>query len=388
MLSLTNSFSSIGKLIENYTRVLSPTAKKEFADKLSFILDSELSLRFDELSGMQRLDTASRLSMEAFGLGWTTRQNRLTMTLTIAGDLAERMKKGSFTDMEPRIKSELKSFGISEAEWVQASAAIENVRGIEILSTDKLLKTVSKDTYYKFASLLNHNGWFGAIEAGGIARGRLLGKSTADTTWGQAVRASMQFKSYAVEAVRASKEILNQNPETYNMSLLKRFQDADSLKLIGWMGASFTGTAVASMWLKDLANGKTPRDMTNPENIMQALLMGPVPLEMQYLVNTFSGQYGRGRSVLKDLAGPTFSTALDDFPRAMSELLEGKTAGFERLIRSQIPGNTMPVVSPIIRKYILDGINEGGNSQYNRQVEERLQEQNQRYIHPFFDPRE
>jgi hypothetical protein len=400
-MSITGDIAQPVKVFNNYMRNINKVNRQSVAGITHVMVDNELFGMFGKDTG-NRFENMSRMGMELYGLGWTTRTNRSTSATGIAMDLAERTSQ-KWGELHPRVRGELSTFGIAAKEWEMLQGFVTEFKpqgigrlfgSIPTLDMDRIYKELPRDTYFKIANVMNHNSWFGAIEAGPNSRSALYGKTTSDTKVGAAMRLLFQFKSFGVEAARKTREIISRDPNVRNTDLLKQFSSMSNVGLVAYVAAGSYTMAVMNMWLRDMAQGKTPRDM-NQENVLKAMLQGPIPIEMHFMANLLTGQYGYGKSLLKDMAGVNFGQ-VDDMATAVSELYNGNTGASERLIRSNTPFVNHPLIRPAFQRHVLDGVNGIWNpdplskARSNAAATKRMREQGQVYFSgtsKFFDTR-
>ena len=106
-----------------------------------------------------------------------------------------------------------------------------------------------------------------------------------------------------------------------------------------------------------------------------------------YFFDALRGEYDQfGRSLLKDLAGPTFSQ-IDDFAQLAGVIIKDPKKGGSKLlkqIQKNTPGANLWFVQPIIQKAFLADLHEMLNPGYQRRMQQRVRREGQDFLYnPF-----
>jgi hypothetical protein len=232
-------------------------------------------------------------------LGTLTRAGNHAMTMGIQSHLADQSGK-AFRELAGPVQRLLRRHGLGEADWdaIRRSTngdadfltpvMIHNATGDQRLAERYLAMTVYEAQYATTTGTLR-------------ARAMSLGNTKAGTPIGEMWRHLIQFKSFAV-----------------NIAILQIERMAREFVSQGlWRGAQYGAFALASatlggalvIQLKQLKDGKDPRDMTKPEFWGNAMYQSGGLSIWGDLLYASENRFGGG--IAGTIAGPTASTVQD-----------------------------------------------------------------------------
>lgn len=370
------------KLMSSYMAGLNPKNRQKFAKLLQVHFDSQVG-RFGESEGFggtwrKVVDGTMRLT----GLEWTTKNNQLAGGISFASHLADNSNL-KFTELDPRLQAELKNFGLDK-HWDKLKDTIEDVDGLQIVTPEKM---PTRELENKLANFIGHNTRMSAPMPGIRTRASINQGLSPNTLQGQALRAVLQFKGFPLEIGKVIKEISTADPSIAAQSMKDAFKSKSNMGMFGMLMAEGVVFAGLGLMARDIAAGKKPRDMSDPKNIAEAITRGVLPLQFEFMINTAKGEYANvGRSILKDLAGPTFGQ-MDDIVRLMSRAANGDKFANRALemIKRNVPLNNNPLVEPVLNKVFLEGLHEYINPGYMLRKKVRARERGTEYYIPFLE---
>ena len=389
-----NPFKAHSELLSNYVVSLSKANRVKFGKLLGVHFDFELD-RFGTMEGLEgRAKRFTNTVMKFTGLNFTTEVNKTAGAITASSHLASQRLK-SFKDLEPRLIASMKNFNITSKDWdiIRTAGFTEaelawgvNKSSLEILSSERM---PTRELQIKLSNYIGSMGRLSSPQPGIRTRSAMNQGLSPNTIEGQAIRMALQFKSFSLESVKIAKEISMANPASNSPNFARGLKNTGNLQMLGLLMSETFAFAAIGLWGRDLATGKTPRDMTKKENLITAFTRGVLPLSLEYAVNAASGSYANyGRSFLKDLAGPSFSQ-VDDIARftslAFRDSPEGKHPAAALAIRSIVNNTPMvknPLFYPLLQKTLLNRINEWASPGYGNRIFKRMQKNNQEFLWP------
>jgi len=376
--------------INTWTKSLTKENKREVGLLMGIAMDDDLNRFTGEKADESMFGKFTKPIMSATLLNYTTKTSRTASALAFGNNLWENRFK-SMENLDPRLKAELESFGITKKEWdILREKGVDEAAGLGVISDRKLQENnVSRKTINKYGAFITSNSNFGAISPD--ARTKAIRPWVhPDSTAGKFFSSMMLFKTFSLRAVGAIDEIMKSNPNADNSTFLRALSSKGNAQLFGSLMVGSFLTGMAGLAVRDIAFNKTPRDFTKSENLVEAATRTIMPLWGQYTIQAFSGDYDNFyRSLVKDLAGPVGGFADDTaaFISSVSkDIASDKRSGKQsynrglRLLQSNLPGTYIPFLRPALDKIFWDGLYEAGNPNYSRRIKKRMKEKGQSFI--------
>ncbi|MFT3754689.1 MAG: hypothetical protein QM769_01870 [Pseudoxanthomonas sp.] len=277
-------------------------------------LAHEIGIGLDEVAG-----ELTRWHRDHLAQGWTSKLANATMratlvegwtnalrrgyALTLSGTL-DRMRKTAWAGLSKHDRNRFEGAGIDEATWKIWQAATEQDG---MLTKDGIYAAQgihSADKRRAVAKLLGYLDQEAktAVLAPDLQTRAMIQQGTKAGTWGgEVLRSAMLFKSFAFGIVEKHLRRIRDIPTTggkaaYSTAMLT------SLTLFGAL----------SVQLKDLVQGKDPRDMTTGKFWMAAFLQGGgIGIFGDMLYTGMGGDARGGQANWTNLGGPVFGTVFD-----------------------------------------------------------------------------
>lgn len=191
--------------------------------------------------------------------------------------------------------------GLTEADWARLRSVQPSTEGGLTVIRPHDVEAVDPDLALRYAGMIHRLVRRAVPEPGVRARTAMLGGSKGGTEFGEFARLAMQFKGFSVGIVF--------------LHILPLYRE-----LIGgrWKSAAVRGSALAinmmllgalAMHLKDMVNGRDPRDMSDPEFWGAAMLQGGGLGIFGDLLFSDVNRFGGGLPDL--LAGPVIGKTID-----------------------------------------------------------------------------
>lgn len=346
------------------------------ADSLAVGIDGMLGGVASRLAGSDGIQgTAGRLTdlfHKANGLSWWTDSLKSASGMLLSHNLA-RNAGNAFDKLDPRLQATLRRYGIDAAGWDQVRATpLKAADGREYLLPAHIEDEALR---IKFSTYIQDQVREGMTESTATTRTIATWGTQAGTPGGMAVRLLMQFKQY---------------PITFMARTLNReFRSPDGMDIAGVahlvVATSLLG--YASMSLKDLAKGRTPRGSNADDSGEYAKVVfaamaqgGGLGIYGDFL---FGDTNRMGGGPVVSLFGPTAGT-LDQLATEIQNLrkavLEGDAqagkdarSGALGLVRSSTPFINMFYSRAILDYMVFNRLQEAMNPGYLRRYEQRVQ---------------
>jgi len=380
-----NAFKAQSDFLSKYTKSFTPTQTKKFGKLLGMSFDIDMADRYGLFEGASgSLKKFTRFAMKMTALNATTRINRTTGAMLFSSHLAD-ISHLKFSEINPRMQAELKNFRMLEKDWPVLQKAIAEADGLRLMVPEKI---ADRELQTKFLTFLTHNAETSSPQTGIRTRANAFQGLSANTVQGQVARALLQFKSFPLQIGRVIKEISLANPDAKARTMSQGLRDMGNLSMFGQLMAGGFIAAGVGLMARDLAKGKTPRDMSKYENVLEALNRGVMPIYFQFLIDAAKGDYTNfGRSVTKDVAGPVFGQ-IDDVFQLISAAAKGQKVLKKsiNLGKKNIPLISNPIIEPLLNKAFMSNLYEYADPGSSARINRRMREQGQEFIHPFFEP--
>jgi hypothetical protein len=407
-----NMLSGMAEAIAGLARGrYSPVTKEVIAD-LGVAMDSMKGSIMGRFDAEDMVPGAITKMQQVFfklnGLQWWTDSLRTSFALASSHRLA-RAAGGAFDTLDPELQRAMGLYGIDGPKWeVVRQATTKEADGRTYL-TPEGVRELGDDVYAaylkgqgieptpgrianerdnlaaSFRSYYADRAGFAVLEPDAVTRSYLYGGSQPGTVGGEFLRHFMMFKSFSAAVIQRplSREIYGRGEQTELMKALKN-GNGEILGLANLLAWS-TVFGYGAMSLKDLAKGKTPRDVTeDPVAVITAAMLqgGALGIYGDFLFGEMKSRHGGGP--LDTLMGPTFATANQIFDL----IAQGKEGELEAGDVLKVAINNTPYANLFYTKAALDygfmyQISESMSPGYLRRMERRAKEEKgQTYLFP------
>ncbi len=395
----------IAESIGGLGRNLKSKERQDLLASLNVVLESmvgELG-RLGSLHDPGSMTKQMQLFMKLNGSTWWTERMKASAALGLSHNLAKN-KGFQWIDLNADLQRNLATYGIDPQSWNMLRQMPQKLAdGREYMTADQVkllpdemfknrlinqgkqanetaIKNAKLDLENSLRNYIVDNTSFAVIEPDAKTRALTL-QGTQPGTWkGEFFRFLMQFKSFTAVYMQ----------KTLGRELYGRGYAGDSIwgalragngefKALSRLMLMTTAMGYASMVLKDLTKGRTPRDISDPEKAPRILLAAMVQGGGAGIYGDFLfGEANRfGGGTLETLAGPAIGTGaqiVDVFKRARDGDDVAATA-----LRTTI-SNT-PYLNLFYTRMALDyaflyDMQESMNPGYLRRMEKRIQKQN------------
>lgn len=287
---------------------------------------------------------------------WTDGHKQSYMRTT-ANYLASYRGEG-FDALPDEIKSTFSAYKIGKSEWDEIrKAAIKLDDGRYYAVSESIKNSVTAE---KLTALYLNEASYAVIEPGARERRTLYGDSRPGTISGEVRRMVMQFKAFPVSIIT----------KVWGRALYSKGKaDIPAMIYLAMMSSVF---GYIAMTAKDLAKGRTPKDVTKLETIFAAIAQGG---GLGVLGDVLLQDAGFGRSLTNVLAGPSFGR-LDDIFKIYAAGVrgEGSASTAIRTGMSYIPAANLPYIKPAIDNLFLYPMMEELNPGYLRRMDRNMQQ--------------
>lgn len=383
---------------------------------------------FKQYAPLARIETDNMLgeAFDRFGLGQAGKRGNAflrkvnTKWLTMSGIIpqTQRAKAGagrvmmgalganknvSFDSLNPRLRNSLERAEITAREWdVLRKSAIDNIEGADYISPDAILSaeglTGRERTLLsgKVGRMGMDAALQGSPEGGARERALLMQGKSVDDPIGALGALVGQFSTFPLAMHRVIARALKNNPETNEATLMQSLMNGSNLKMMGVFAGQTTLIAAANMAIVQTLRGRSV-DPTDPEFWGRATTRGAFPIYYGYMWDAITGEYNNNyRSLVEDLAGPSVRLADGSFilvgeaMGTIGRVYNGEENAFSpaaqaafNMMTELMPGQNLPLITPLVRKTISTEIQELINPGYAERMKGRVERNPDRYL---FDP--
>jgi len=323
---------------------------------------------------------------------WTFKINGLSGHVSrLQGSVAVAMSKHvgaqagkGFSELNERLLRTLKSHRINEIDWSVISLAqkeksqfgdlltpesIENIPNEKIKALGVVnVERYKRDLSSKYAAAITDYAQFSTGEIRPTVRALISGKgivkedSIASAIWG----AIFQLKSFSINELVTAKRTL---------------QSGDMGAIIH-LAVGYTAMGYLTLALKDIVDGKEPRDPTSPEVFAESMVRGGVGGILGDLAFSTAQSDDAFSAIGKTMVGPSFSYSIDAI-RAVSKLYDKDTGTIDiekadqdllKLGIRSFPFQNLFYVRPILNYLFLSKIQESLDPDHISKMEQRMYE--------------
>jgi hypothetical protein len=399
-------FSGMAEAVGGLGRSLSAPERRELAASLGVVLDNmagELGRvgSFAEAGSMSRVMATF---MKWNGSQWWQSRMRTSAAFGMSHHMALQAGK-SFAEIGGEYQRVLGLYGIGEAEWsVIAKTAEKHVDGKAYIvpealrdvdeavmrgyvgagATDGELARARRDIEDKLRTYFVDQTSTLALEPDAKTRAIVL-QGTRPGTWtGEFMRFAMQFKSFTGAYTQRvlGREVYGRGYE--GDSLIGALRNGNGeLQGLARLIAMSTLMGYASMSLKDIAKGKTPRDPTEDGQALKVMLAAMVQGGGAGIYGDFLfGAANRmGSGTIESLAGPVVSSAgriVDLYHKA----LEGDDVSARAFgeVLNNTPFMNLFYVRPVLNYMVLYQIQDMLSPGYLRRMQRDAEKNGQEWL--------
>lgn len=318
-------------------------------------LARDLAIGMDEISGEM-----ARWHQDNLAQGWTSKLANTTMRATLVQQWTDALRRGygltlsrvldrqrhtAWADLDEGGRRRLESAGVTEADWrvwqqAQSQGGMltkDGIRAVQGITDAEANRAVAR-----FLGYIDGEARTAVLSPDLTTRASIQQGTRAGTLGGELLRSMMLFKSFPMAIIdkhlRRLRNIPSASGKTaYSVAMLT------SLQLFG---------AVA-LQLKDIRDGKDPRDMTTGKFWLAAAAQGGgLGIFGDILYTGMGGESRGGQANWTGLAGPVFGSMMDvaditlgnafryataDNARERGEVVDRAKAGVFRFAKHNTP---------------------------------------------------
>lgn len=390
---ITTGYNKLGywELLRSIRKQADPQTR-EFLSAHGIIADSLIS-DLNRWSGEHvTTNWSGRLANSTMKLSlmnlWTDSLRR-AFSMTMMNGLA-KLSKQQWSDLTEWDRSHLQRKGLTEQDWaVISSAQLTEFQGRTFLTPEAIRATGdgrSSEVIAKVLGLITDESEFAVINPDLTTKAiQTWGGLQAGTAGGELARTTMQFKSFPIAMI-----------SRHWRRMLEGSRGLDGAPLMANRGVYAVSLAVTLMALgavaqqvKQVLDGKDPRDMTDPKFWTQAMLQGGgLSIVGDLLFSDPTDRPGDAAAALmRNMAGPTFGMVGDAYKLTVAnawEVAKGKdsNAGAEALqfVKSNTPLINLWYSKAAVEHLFLHSLQENLSPGYlQRQRDRALRDWGQEY---------
>ena len=299
--ALTANYNKIpvAKVFARQMKLMNPLNEQDriFAARMGLIFDgwfgrAHSANRFSDTYGTGASAKTAEAVLRFSGLEAWTESGRKAFGMEFSAMLSDNFGK-AFDDLDPVIQGAFKNYQITKADW-------DNFRATKPLDLKgSKFADLTKDESMKFHSMILSETDYAVPTPDARVRAIATGGTERGTVWGQVARSAMMIKSFPITIATTH--------------LYRGATQATTGGKMMYLGAFATATTLMgalALQIKDLAAGRNPRPMDDPEDWVTAFVQGGSgSLLADYVVSDVN-KYGAGfvETLLGPMAGLTNDT--------------------------------------------------------------------------------
>ncbi|MAO25423.1 MAG: hypothetical protein CMJ25_32195 [Phycisphaerae bacterium] len=312
--ALTANYNKIpvAKVFARQMKLMNPANEENriFAARMGLIFDgwfgrAHSANRFSDTYGTGASAKTAEAVLRFSGLEAWTEGGRKAFGMEFAGMLSDNFAK-KFDELDPAIQSAFKNYQITKADW-------DNFRATKPLDLrGSKFADLTKDESMKFHSMILSETDYAVPTPDARVRAIATGGTERGTIWGQVSRSAMMIKSFPITIAT-----------THLYRGATQATTGGKMMYLGSFATATTLMGAFALQIKDLAAGREPRPMDDPEDWVTAFVQGGSgSLFADYVVSDVN-KYGRG--FVETLLGPMASLTNDTYKLTIGNIREAVT---------------------------------------------------------------
>lgn len=336
------------------------------------------------------LQSFANKTIQWSGLGRQSAVAKVSNARSFSLNLGRNIDK-NWGGLNARLRAGLERFGINDADWEIMRHGSEEYRGGVTGITGEGIRNLPDSTISgskrnalatKVSNYLADMAKVGSPEASGLERSLITQGFSPDDPMGATLRVAGQFKSFPLAIPRVLRRISLSNPDLDGKGLMDTLRGQGDLTLLAATMTEVTVLAGVGIMLGDILKGKKPREVDGAF-IADSIARGAMPLMATYMMDAARGEYSKfGRSLFKDLAGPTFGQIDDIIGVLEGTIRMDSKVGIKatKLLMNNLPGANLPFVKTGLNKLFLTDMFDYLNPGYESRLRQRANRQGTEFL--------
>jgi uncharacterized protein YoaH (UPF0181 family) len=300
--------------------------------------------------GTRAADLVMRLSL----LSPHTQAAKNAIGLEFLGTLADRAGQ-AFGKLDQPLRDALTRYDITPAQWdlIRTRGLQQGAGGAQMISADDLARTGADGTEAatRLLEMVQAETRFAIPEPGAAERALTLRGTRRGTFEGEFMRSIMQYKSFPITMMT-----------THLMRSLNQARQGDYGRYFASLVVGLTAMGALSIQLRQIAQGKDPRDMNDYRFLGAAFAQGGGSgligdflytsvsrTDGSFAMNTIGGPIGGLMDDLAKIAGLNIAAAAEDKDRAFG-------ADLARFVRRNTPGTSLWYTRLAVDRLVWDAL--------------------------------
>jgi uncharacterized protein YoaH (UPF0181 family) len=300
--------------------------------------------------GTRAADLVMRLSL----LSPHTQAAKNAIGLEFLGTLADRSGR-DFKQLDQPLRDALTRYDITPAHWdlIRTKGLQQGAGGARMISADDIARTGADGTEAatRLLEMVQAETRFAIPEPGAAERALTLRGTQRGTIEGEFLRSTMQYKSFPITMMT-----------THLMRGINQARQGDHGRYVASLVVGLTAMGALSMQLRQIAQGKDPRDMTSHRFWGAAfaqgggsgllgdfLYTGVSRADSSFYMNTVGGPIGSLVDDIAKIAGLNVAAIEADKDRAFG-------ADLARFVRRNTPGTSLWYTRLAVDRLVWDAL--------------------------------
>lgn len=390
-----NLLQTHGEFAQELLNIARPDIRKKVAEGVHLFYEDVLREHVRRAGGDADISGHIASAERMFFKGTLLPQQQYGFKLASANLFSRELHDAAhlpYDKIDPRMKSELKKYGIGEAELKKMQGASTKVgdhnymypEGLERITGDEKLSQ-------QVAQFITDNAELVGDPSEGLKYGFWgAGNSNENSVKGQVLRMVGVMKTFPQHMQHVATKMVLADPNVHASNISGTYKTANgavsgSKMLAGYL-ASATTMAYISWSMMEISKGRTPPDPTKKETWMKSFLSSGAGGIYADLIQSQEYNKDTAIGIGKTIAGPVLSEPLYDLPKMVDRAMQSKGKSVKKDAISfgvrHLPGNNAPIVRPVIDYLFLNEVMEANSPQYLRKREQALKEKGQGYWAP------
>jgi hypothetical protein len=386
---------SAADVMSRYLSLLDPrnAADRKLAVRVGLIADGWAQRAAGAMRNQADIigtDLAGRTAdfvLRASGMSAHTQAAKWAFGMELLGHFADQAGR-AFDALDAPTQRAFRTYGITPQDWdLIRSRGLWTEEGVSFIHPEQVVRgapgqpagdQAAQLAASRMLELVHTESGFAVVEPGALERALLLGRSQPGTLAGEFLRSTMQYKTFPISMM------------TRHVARgIEAIRGGDRGRYMAATVVSLTVMGAAAMQLKAVAQGRDPRDMTDPKFWGAAFFQGGGAGIFGDFLNAGLNRADRG-FYMAAVGGPTAGLA-DDLARLTGGNIQGVAEGKDthfgaelaRFVQRNAPGTSIWYARLALDRLLWDRLHELADpdvSRRFRRIEQRaLKEANQRF---------
>jgi hypothetical protein len=260
--------------LKQMQRLMRDTEFRNDANRLGLIFENAVdqgnAVARYELENLH-VEAAARMAdavIRGSGLGYLTEVQRQSFGLEFMSSMASKWRAQSWDALDKPIKNALESYGWDADAWgaLQGAGTYRLSNGLEVVRAQDIEANGNQRVADLYMETITQMTEFAVPSSDVHGRAFVIGRTNPGSLQGELIRAVLQFKAFPITMLT-----------TQISRVMAEWNAGRKMSAIRYGAGIVVGNTLLgalALWMKDIASGRDPREMTTPNAWAGAITQG------------------------------------------------------------------------------------------------------------------